>query len=494
MRAEPGKNPVRQCNRAHLEPLQSVILSTELRPSRPYNLPPVHHILLEYSAMLQAKTTFRNLIVAMLYAFAAGLSGMAGAAQAQAQADIVGEVLTAIGSGRIISGVGQTQAAARGVGVRAGDRVETAVGGHVHIRFVDGALVSVRPLSRLHIEDYRNGDAQSSAAIKFRLEEGVMRSVTGAWGEARRDHFRLNTPIAAIGIKGTDFVVRADAASTLASVATGAIVMAPLEGACAQALGPCSGENAVQLSADMRGMMLEMRAPSGVTAPQLVPAVDLLARAGGGMVVYSGKNVVGQVGGEITQKIPVGDTSATLQTDSALTDVDLRPASKPLVWLHNAAGWNIPANSISQRYDAALAVGRTPVVGNFFITLYRDETVVPTYAPYGTAVAFNLASGSASYVPSKGAGLGQNVDISGATLNVDFARATFATRMDLASPAFGQTEFAASGSVGANGLFANQQSGQTIAGALSTDGREAGYQFAKTLPGGVVSGITLWGH
>ena len=34
-----------------------------------------------------------------------------------------------------------------------------------------------------------------------------MRSITGQWGEAARDRFRLNTPIAAIGVRGTDFIV-----------------------------------------------------------------------------------------------------------------------------------------------------------------------------------------------------------------------------------------------------------------------------------------------
>jgi len=444
--------------------------------------------------MSQTQSTLKNLIVGAVCACALALSTVAGATPTPPPGDIVGEVLTAIGASRIISVTGQAQTGTRGVGVRAGDRVETAVGGHVHIRFVDGGLVSVRPLSRLQIEDYRNGDAQRSAAIKFRLEEGVMRSVTGAWGEAQRDHFRLNTPIAAIGIKGTDFVVRANAASTLASVASGAIVMAPLEGVCAQTLGPCNGQNAVQLSADMRGLMLEMQSPNGPASPQLVPAIDLLARAGAGAVAFSGKSVVSQVGGELTEKIPVGDTSAVTRTDSTLTDVNRVPVGKPLVWLHNAAGWNVPANSISQRYDAALAAGRVPVVGNFFITLYRDEATLPTFAPVGSAVAFNLASASASFVPSVGGLPGQSVTVSGATLNVDFTRATFATRMDLASPDMGHAEFAASGAIAANGLFANQQAGQTIAGALSTDGREAGYQFARILPGGVVSGITLWGH
>ena len=90
----------------------------------------------------------------------------------------MGEVTSVIGLGTVRNPQGE-QAATRGQLIRVGDRIETTAGGHVHVRFVDGGLVSVRPLSRLHIEDYRNQDTQNLAAIKFRLDIGVMRSVTG---------------------------------------------------------------------------------------------------------------------------------------------------------------------------------------------------------------------------------------------------------------------------------------------------------------------------
>ena len=96
------------------------------------------------------------------------------AAQAEGPADVVGEVTAVIGLGKVVNPQGE-QAVARGQLIRAGDKIETAAGGHVHVRFVDGGLVSVRPLSRLHIEDYRNQGAQNLAAIRFKLDVGVMR-------------------------------------------------------------------------------------------------------------------------------------------------------------------------------------------------------------------------------------------------------------------------------------------------------------------------------
>lgn len=436
--------------------------------------------------------SFRFRLLAGLAVWLAACIGAAGAAAPEMRADIVGEVVTAIGESRIAALDGEARLAARGERIRTGDRIETAIGGHVHIRFVDGGLVSVRPLSRLHIEAYRNGDGRSLAAIKFRLEEGVMRSVTGQWGEAHRERFRLNTPVAAIGIKGTDFVVRTGRADTLASVSTGAIVMAPLEGVCADTLGPCSGDNAALLTADMPGMMLEIQRQNGVAAPRpprLVPAVDLLARAAPAVMPETARGAGSETAG-IVEKVAVGDSGAANQLAENIETLPTVPSQ--LRWLHNAAGWNVPANTISERYEAALAAGHQAVAGNLFITLYRDATRLPDYPPDGAAAAFLLREASATYArPGLPA---ENVAVSGATLDVDFTRATFATRLALASPSLGQTEFAATGAIDRNGVFVARQTGQSIAGAFSMDGREAGYLFDKTVPGGSVGGLTLWGR
>jgi hypothetical protein len=438
-------------------------------------------------------------------AVTAGVSASANASN-DTRPGIVGEIITSIGEGRVISGETQPVVAVRGTPVRAGDRIETAIGGHVHIRFVDGGLVSVRPLSRLLIEAYRNADSQELAAIKFRLEEGVMRSMTGAWGEANRERYRLNTPVAAIGIKGTDYVVKAGLGNTQASVLTGAIIMAPLEGACAQALGPCAGDNSVLLTADMPGLMLELQRQNGSTTPRLVPAVDLLAAsrsAGAKLASSESAKVAG-----ITERLPMSNSvvtggteddashavSASRAVDIATTGIPLQ-ASKPLVWLHNVFGWNVADNAISQRFEEALVAGRTAVVGNFFTTLYRDETVVGTFQPIGSTATFDLKQASATYTQPIGYNRPvESVAISGATLNVDFAQSAFTTRMNLASPSLGNAAFTDSGAISKNGIFTGQQPGQHLAGAFSTDGREAGFQFSKIFSGGNVEGLTLWGR
>ena len=171
---------------------------------------------------------------------------------------------------------GKEQEITKGAPVSVGDQLITQAGGHVHIQFIDGAKVSLRPSSRLTIEDYTQSQNGRDSAIRFRLDEGVMRSMTGSWGETARERFRLNTPLAAIGIKGTDFIVKTDANRTLASVVTGAIILSPMDLQCRSSLGACNNGRAQILSETMNGQMLELK--KGQLNPSLILAFDLLAK------------------------------------------------------------------------------------------------------------------------------------------------------------------------------------------------------------------------
>ena len=460
------------------------------------------------------KFPFKLLLAATLAGFLPGMLALASAQDTLPS--VVGEVTSVIGVGKVLNS--QTErTVARGELIRAGDRIETAAGGHVHVRFIDGGLVSVRPLSRLHIENYRNQDTQNLAAIKFKLDVGVMRSVTGEWGEAHRDRFRLNTPVAAIGIKGTDFVVKVDSGKTFVSVKTGAIVMSPLEGVCASGLGPCAGDRSALLSADMQGQMLEYLKQNDKSVPRLVPYVDLQARNNAAspaiasrqidsnlIVDASSKELNNQVQEVVAAINPAAiskanspkDTLAVAVPDPVLqpTTATVVPASLPLVWLHNAQGWNVPSNTISVRFDDASAAARNAVVGNFFINLYRDETITKTFTPPSTTANFSLLNASANFTQPDTGRPSEPVSVSAAKLSVDFARNTLSTQMNLASPSLGTNVFSATAAVTRDGVFTSNNTSQQLAGAFSTDASQAGFVFEKRMSIGTVSGLTLWGR
>ena len=159
--------------------------------------------------------------------------------------------------------------------LQVGDRLLTSLNGHIHVRFVDGAMVSLRPTSTLNIKEYRfDAQTPSNSEVRFELEQGVVRAISGQAAESAKDKFRLNTPLAAIGVKGTDFVVEASGSRVNAIVNQGAIVLAPFDAQClASALGPCSTQFAKELTAALKGMALtyNMSLPS----PQLLPMGQL---------------------------------------------------------------------------------------------------------------------------------------------------------------------------------------------------------------------------
>ena len=190
----------------------------------------------------------------------------------------MGKITLTVGQATVTSASGNTRTAQRGDDISVGDRIETTLNGHVHVRFVDGALISVRPASELLVEDYRYDPAAvERSQVKFKLSRGTARAISGAAAEGARDHFRLNTPLVAIGIRGTDFVVHSEERLTTAAVRYGAIIMAPFgEGCKAQGSGPCATASAKLLSADMSGMLAEYR--SGVNQTEIKQAVTTNAQ------------------------------------------------------------------------------------------------------------------------------------------------------------------------------------------------------------------------
>ncbi len=406
---------------------------------------------------------------------------------------IVGEATLVIGVGRAINADGVAQPLSKGMPVKVGDRIETEAGGHVHIRFVDGARLSVRPSSRLSVEDYRYDPQQSSqSAIKFRLDEGVVRSITGTWGEAARDRFRLNTPIAAIGIKGTDFVVRTEAERTFASVFAGAIVFAPLDAACRGTLGPCQNGREQVLSAEMQGQMLELNRQR--ERPQLVPAVDLMVRNERNAPVRLAGTA--ETRADYLEKVTANEARTTDVITSTATSPAVTQATTPSAPQLGWVRWNwatpMSGDAFSQAFEAALQKGWEASIGNGAYALFRQPVAQMTVAPGITSVDFKLANAAAQFQRNDQR-FPEAAQVNGGTLNVDFVRSNFTTTLNVSNPSIGADTLNASGAVRSNGVFLGTGNG-FVAGALSGDGRQAGYLFEKSFSQGQLSGVTLWGR
>ncbi|MDP3136498.1 MAG: FecR domain-containing protein [Burkholderiaceae bacterium] len=433
--------------------------------------------------------------------------GVAAAMAAQAQTDAVGEVTMTIGQAMTVQADGTTFALQRGSKVRAGDRIETAEGGHVHIRFVDGALVSVRPTSRLVVEDYQyNASNVALSLVRFRLDKGITRAISGAAAEGARDRFRLNTPLVAIGVKGTDFVVRTWADQTVAAVNQGAIVMAPFDAGCTmQASGPCGSSAARLLSADMGNVLVEFR--TTLAQPEIKPFNG--ARAPEPLLATSephgpaepsrdsGKPLLRTVNDEVVAAaivegaVRLAKDGLAISSSAPVVIVSnpgeaVRVVPPDLAWGRWGAGLGVEDLAV-MRADAA--AGRQATVGNSDYILYRTENGPAVMAQNLGNVNFALQQSQASFTSAAGR---MPAAVQSGALAIDFAAGRFATNLNLNSAATGNVGFQASGYVRSDGIFNAVASTQAMAGATSLDGSTAGYFFEKAAAGGLLSGITLW--
>ena len=157
-----------------------------------------------------AKLRYRNvyvLIVALLIALGVGAPAIA---SDESQAIVAGRVIFAVGDAYVVSLSGPQKATA-GSMVLAGDRLVTGVNGYAHLRMADGAFLGVRSDSLLEINEYMFDIRKpENGRVRLFLKEGTVRAISGRIAHENKQNFRLNTPLAAIGIRGTDFVAAAD--------------------------------------------------------------------------------------------------------------------------------------------------------------------------------------------------------------------------------------------------------------------------------------------
>ncbi|HSC93811.1 MAG TPA: FecR family protein [Burkholderiales bacterium] len=131
---------------------------------------------------------------------------VAAAASAQA-AEIIGRVLVAAGDVRAIRD-GREIPLQYTSPIEAGDRVRTGSASHAQIRLTDESIISLRPETEFAFTDYRYGGKEDGAErALFRLLKGGLRTITGLVGRRNHQNYRLETPTATIGIRGTHYVL-----------------------------------------------------------------------------------------------------------------------------------------------------------------------------------------------------------------------------------------------------------------------------------------------
>lgn len=447
---------------------------------------------------------------------------------AQAHAAEAGKVIFAAGAAQVAD-----KAGAEGMPVGEGDLLSTGKDGFLYVKTVDNGLFILRPNTRAKIVAYHiDTKNPANTRVKLELISGIARSKSGDAVKLARQNFRFNTPVAAIGVRGTDFTVYTDQETSRVTVLTGGVVVSSFaEGCRPEGGGPCEGAASRELFAAQRGQLLQVR--RGQAAPQLMQS------NGTGPDQVSPPRAdepVAKSGGPVT---PTLDGRKNESLEKLATKIQQQPnkPADPVVMPPTPPVENKPpvvevpveqpkpglpqVPQVPELPERKLEWGRWLALANKPATIDvgnvagTDRLLGPDYAIRRTAgrdyvapergsVSFALQGGEATI---RTPGLRTDVitaDLRNGSLSFDFGKRSYVTSFDVVSG--GETfNMMADGVVTNDGRFGNSQSADVngrprannmlVDGVLSEEnGGSAAYLFKRTLKDErVINGVTVWG-
>ena len=390
----------------------------------------------------------------------------------------VGEAIFVTGQVWANSGSGQ-KPLETGNRLADGTSLHTGQNGYAYIRMTDGGFFILRPNSKARIVNYiADLSTPSNSKLRLDLDEGNVRAISGEAAHRAPNSFRLNTPIAAIGVRGTDFTVSTTADNTRVTVAEGVVVVDKLGTDCqANTFGPCSSNFAQVLrAADMQSLEVLKNEPA-------------LRRE----TLEDKKNSA-----PVSNKT---NTSTYVNASAESVSERLNQASKsrvvtgPVPQLIFWGRWRtvdklMPSGSVSDglKNNEGFSDG-------LLFSLWRDAGSAPTL-PQSGQWNFQL-SGYESYflVGKPGEWTALPTEIKNASLSIDLVQRSFSTKLTTFNENASANLFA-KGSVDSNGYFLWELPGSnmSVRGALAgKDGNQAGYIYNTQLgPTIWATGVTSW--
>ncbi len=453
---------------------------------------------------------------------------------AAAHAAEAGKVIFAAGAAQVAD-----KAGAEGTPVQEGELLSTGADGFLYVKTVDNGLFILRPNTKAKIVSYRVDQKNpENTRIKLELISGVARSKSGDAVKLARQNFRFNTPVAAIGVRGTDFTVYTDQETSRVTVLTGGVVVSGFAGACSpEGAGPCEGAASRELFAGQRGQLLQVK--RGVSAPQLLqssgtgPDQVSPPRADEPVAVKTSSGtapILDARKGDTFEKL-VNQAPAQPQptqqpqppqppqpvepivTPPLTPPIVIVPQPEPIVVPPVVVDPTPPLPERSIQWGRWVALADRPATLSLTGPEGAERQYNSDYVIFRTAGRDYVTPerGSASFVLKDGAATVRHdnqIEVSSATLKngllaVDFGKASFTTSFDVVN---GSEVFnmMADGSVARDGRFGNsssdrftrpQTNNMTVNGVLSNEnGGSAAYLFERRLEDQrSISGVAAWG-
>jgi len=116
----------------------------------------------------------------------------------------VGVVTRVQASAHVISG-GREKKADAGTRIRLNDELRTGSGARLQLTLADDTVLTLGAGARLVIDRFVYNPDRANSALSVTAAQGAFRFVSGQIGKAAGADLRVTTPVATIGVRGTDF-------------------------------------------------------------------------------------------------------------------------------------------------------------------------------------------------------------------------------------------------------------------------------------------------
>lgn len=158
-----------------------------------------------YSAEKPILLGTRTLGISMALSIAATLAGSPVAAAEES----VGMVKTSKAPAFVVR-QGQEMPAQAGMPVYAADRLKTGRDGSLGVTLKDDTLISSGPNSTLALERFAFNSSSHEGSMLLSVIKGTLSVISGLIVKANPEAARIRTPLATIGIRGTEFLVEVE--------------------------------------------------------------------------------------------------------------------------------------------------------------------------------------------------------------------------------------------------------------------------------------------
>jgi len=142
--------------------------------------------------------------LAAIYVISLTLLGFSTASFAEEAA--IARVIVSSGDFTAVQPDGKERVLKRRSAIFEGDTLVTAENGRAQIRFKDGALIDIQAASQLRLDEYHyEGKVDGTEKNTMSLIKGGFRTISGIVGKKNKKNYKVNTPVATIGIRGTHY-------------------------------------------------------------------------------------------------------------------------------------------------------------------------------------------------------------------------------------------------------------------------------------------------